>query len=141
MNLSNIVKMVEGAAVTAAGTSEVVGATIDMQNYEGVLFIAKFGTAASGNNLKAAQGEQSDMSDAADLKGTLVAVGASDEIVWLDLYRPEERYVRALIQRGTSSTLDWCIAIRYGPKKMPVDNTIAGTIAGEVHVSPIEGTA
>jgi len=141
MNLSNIVKMVEGAAVTAAGTSEVVGATIDMQNYEGVLFIAKFGTAASGNNLKAAQGEQSDMSDAADLKGTLVAVGASDEIVWLDLYRPEERYVRALIQRGTSSTLDWCIAIRYDPKKMPVDNTIAGTIAGEVHVSPIEGTA
>lgn len=141
VNLSNAVLIKSALATTAAGTSTVTGATLDMQGYEGVLFIAKFGTAATDNQLKAAQGAASDMSDAADLLGTLVGVGASDELVWLDLFRPEERYVRVLALRGTSSTLDWGVALLYGASKEPVDNTVAGTIHGELHISPIEGTA
>ena len=139
--LSDCVEILQGAATTSAGTSEVDGATIDTQGYEGVLFVAKFGTAASGNTLQAQQGTESDASDMADLEGTLVTVGASDEIVWLDLVKPQERYVRTQVQRGTSTTLDWCVAIAYGAHKTPVDNATAGTIAGEAHVSPAEGTA
>ena len=141
MNLSNAVKINLGGATTAAGTTTVTGSTIDMQGYEGVLFIAKFGTAATDNTLKAAQGAASDMSDAADLLSTSVGVGASDELVWLDIYRPRERYVRALALRGTSTTLDSLWAIQYGPTVEPVDNTVAGTIHGELHSSPAEGTA
>lgn len=140
MNLSKQVEIKSAAATTAAGTSEVDGATIDMEGYEGVLFIAKFGTAASGNTLQAQQGAASNLSDAADLEGTLVTVGASDELVYLDLVRPQERYVRIQAQRGTSSTLDWVVAIKYGARKLPVDNDTAGTIAGEVSISPAEGT-
>lgn len=140
-NLSNAVKINLGGATTAAGTSTVTGSTIDMQGYEGVLFIAKFGTAASNNTIKAQQDTDSAMGGAADLAGTSVGVGASDEIVWLDLYKPAERYVRALALRGTSTTLDSLWAIQYGPRVMPVDNTVAGTIHGEVIVSPAEGTA
>jgi hypothetical protein len=138
--LSNFVKIMQGAATTAAGTSEVDGATIDTAGLEGVLFIAKFGTAATDNTLQAQQGADSGLSDAADLIGTSVAVGASDEIVWLDLYRPQERYVRVQVERGTSTTLDWCVALGYCPRVTPVDNTTAGTIAGEAHISPAEGT-
>lgn len=140
MNLSNNVKISAALAVTGAGTTSVNGSTIDMQGYEGVLFIAHFGTAAANNTIHAEQGTASNLSDAADLASTSVGVGSSDEIVWLDLYRPEERYVRCVADRGTSSTLSWGVALQYGPTEMPVDNTTAGTIHGELHVSPAEGT-
>lgn len=140
LNLSNAIAIKQGIATTAAGTTTINGDTLDTQGYEGVLFIIKFGTAASNNTIKAQQGAASDLSDGADLAGTSVGVGASDEIVWIDLYRPQERYVRMLGVRGTSTTIDWGIALLYGATKMPVDNTVAGTIHGELHVSPSEGT-
>jgi hypothetical protein len=139
-NLSNYVLIKSALATTTAGTSEIDGATIDMQGYEGVLFVAKFGTAAANNTLQAQQGADSGLSDAADLAGTSVTVGASDELVWLDLYRPEKRYVRVQAERGTSTTLDWGIALLYGPRTVPADNAVAGTIAGELTASPDEGT-
>lgn len=141
MNLSNEVKISTALATTQAGTTDVTGSTIDMANYEGVLFIAKFGTAGTANTIHAEQGTASNLNDAADLAGTKVGVGSSDELVWLDLYRPSERYVRVIAERAASSTLDWGIAIQYGAAKPPVDNTTAGTIHGELHVSPAEGTA
>ena len=144
IQLSSAVKIQQGAATTSAGTSNVNGANIDMQNYEGVLFIAKFGTAAADNTIKGQQSSESGggSPDAySDLAGTSVGVGASDEIVWLDILKPRERYVRMVALRGTSTTLDWAVAIQYGPRKGPVDNTVAGTIHGEAHTSPAEGTA
>ncbi len=141
MNLSTNTRYREGAATTAAGTTTINGAEMDMAGYEGVLWICKFGTAATDNQIKAQQDTVTGMAGAQDLLGTLVTVGASDEIVWLDLYRPLERFVRVVVLRGTSTTIDWCIAIRYGSMKGPQDNTVAGTIAGELHTGPAEGTA
>jgi hypothetical protein len=139
--LSSGVLVKAALAVTTAGTSEIDGSTIDTAGYEGVMFIAKFGTAAANNTLQAQQDSASDMSTAADLEGSSVGVGASDEIVWLDIYRPRERYVRVQAERGTSTTLEWGVALLYGAKNQPVDNTVAGTIHGETLISPAEGTA
>ena len=141
MNLSNNSRMREGIATTAAGTTTINGAEVDMQDYEGVLFVIKFGTPATDNQIKAQQDSVTGMAGAQDLKGTLVTTGASDEIVWIDLYRPRKRFVRMVALRGTSTTIDWGVAIQYGPRKGPVDNAVAGTIAGELHVGPEEGTA
>lgn len=140
-NLSNMTRFLEGIATTIAGTSTINGAEVDMANFEGVLFVIKFGTAAADNTIKAQQDDVTGMAGAADLLGSLVAVGASDEIVWLDLYRPLKQFVRMVALRGTSTTIDWGIAIRYAGKKGPQINNVAGTIAGELHVSPAEGTA
>lgn len=137
---NNLVR--QGAATTIAGTSAVNGAIFDMSRYEGIVFIAKFGTAATDNTIKAQQGADSGLSDAADLAGSSVAVGASDEIVCLEIHKPIERYVRMVAVRGTSTTLDWAVAIPYDHRgKSPVSNSVAGTIASEIHVSPAEGTA
>ncbi len=141
MNLSNMSRYREAIPTTAAGTTTINGTEVDMANYEGVLFIVKFGTAATDNQIKAQQDTVTGMAGAADLLGTLVSVGASDEILWIDLYRPQEQFVRAVALRGTSTTIDWAVAIQYGPRKGPADNTIAGTIAGELHVSPAQGVA
>ena len=141
MNLSNATLAREGIATTVAGTTPINGAEIDMQNHEGVVWYVKFGTAAIDNQIKAQQDDVTGMAGAADLEGTLVTVGASDEIVALDLFRPLKRFVRVVALRGTSTTIDWAIAIRYGRKKGPSPNALAGTLALELHVSPDEGTA
>lgn len=139
--LSEQVQIKAALAATAAGTTNVTGSIIDTSGFEGVLFIACFGTAAADNYIKAQQDTAVGGGTMADLAGSAVGVGSSDEIVWLDLHRPLERYVRAIAVRTTSSTLSWGVAIPYGAKKQPVDNTTAGTIHGETTVSPAEGTA
>jgi hypothetical protein len=138
-NLSNGVKITKVSDPSTAATTAVNSASVDMTGFEGVLFLTSFGTAAAGNLVNAAQ--SSDDSSFADLEGTSVSSGTSDEDVWLDIYRPSERYVRLEAARGTSSTLGDIWALQYGPRSEPVDNAASGTIAGELHVSPDEGTA
>lgn len=138
--LSGLVKITKVADHSPAATSAVNSAGVDMAGWEGVLFVTSFGTAAANNTVNAAQGADNG-SDWEDLEGTSVVSGTSDEDVWIDVYRPTDRYVRLEAARGTSTTLESVWAIQYGPKKLPVDNTTSGTITGEAHVSPAEGTA
>lgn len=141
VSLADAVAIQSGVATTATGTTAVNGATIDTAGYEGVMFVVKLGTAAANNTIKLQSGAESDLSDAADLAGTSVGVGASDEIVWAQIIRPLERYVRVVVSRGTSTTVDWGVALLFGGRSFPQDNTTAGTIHGEAHESPAEGTA
>lgn len=141
MNLSARTKWIKVKDHSTAATSDVTGDTVDTAGYDGVMFVTSFGTAAANNTLKAQQDSDSAMGTAADLLGTSVTSGTSDEEAWIDIYRPQERYVRVVGLRGTSSTLESIWAVLYDPKVMPVDNTTTGTIAGELHASPAEGTA
>ena len=141
MNLSSRTKWIKVQNHTAAGTSAVTSDEVDTAGYDGVMFVTSFGTAASDNTLKAQQDTATGMASAADLEGTSVTSGSSDEDVWIDVYRPRERYVRVVAARGTSSTLESIWAVLYDPRSMPVDNTTTGTIVGELHQEPAEGTA
>lgn len=142
MQLSNAVKITKVEDPTADGTAAIDSAGVDMSGYEGVLFVTSFGTAASDNTVNAAQSSDDGSTDAyADLEGTSVASGTSDEDVWVDVFRPRLRYVRLEVARGTTTTMGDIWAIQYGPRTLPVDNTTSGTIVGEAHVSPAEGTA
>lgn len=142
--ISDRVKLIKVKDHSTAGTSAVNSDGVDMDQdggYEGVLFITSFGTAAADNTVNAAQGADNS-ADWQDLTGTSVVSGTSDEDVWLDIFRPTDRYVRLEAARGTSSTLESIWAILYNPRRtMAVDNTTSGTIIGEGHVSPAEGTA
>ena len=129
----------------AAGQTNQNGSIIDMANYEGVVFIAALGALASGavTGLKVQMGSESNLSDAADLAGTAISIADSDDnkLLVVDVNRPSERYVRAVLTRGTGdATIDGVVAIQYGPRLMPVtqDSTVAGI---ETHASPLEGTA
>jgi hypothetical protein len=141
MNLSSAVKISEHIATTATGTTTINGTAVDMANYDGVLFVCKLSTAAANNTMKAQQDTAVGMGSAADLLGSAIVPGASDEILWIDLFKPQERFVRAAVLRGTTTVIEWCIAIQYTARLRPVSNALAGTIAGKVLSSPIEGTA
>lgn len=139
MGLYHNVKVTKVQDHTAAGTSTVTSDSVDLAGYEGVTFLTSFGTAASGNILKA--GQSSDDSSYADLVGTGVTSGSSDEDVMLEIYRPEKRYLKAYAVRGTSSTCESIWAFRWGAKDKPVTNIVSGTFAAEFHNRPAEGTA
>jgi len=145
MNLARNLRIARAMNAVAAGQTNQNGGVIDMANYEGVVFIAALGTLAPGavTGMKAQQGNQANLSDAADLAGTAVSIADAEdnELLVLDIYRPAERYVRAVVTRGTAdATIDGVIAIQYGPRVLPVtqDATVA---AIATHVSPAEGTA
>lgn len=124
-----------------AGTSDSNGATIDMQGYEGVIFLAVLGTPADDNGIKAQQDSASGMGTAADLLGSQVLSDATETVVAVQIHKPRERYVRSVVVRGTSTTVPAGFAIQYGPRTLPVDNDALTDVAAESHVSPAEGTA
>lgn len=140
MNLSKNVKVTPVIAYAAAGTGTTSGTEIDMQNYEGVMFVGgAMGTANSGNYFKLQQDTATGMGSAADLEGSKITPGDNGDAIKVDLYGPGERFVRIVAVRGASSTLGAVYAVQYGPKKMPVSD--ASTVDSETHISPAEGTA
>ncbi len=141
--LSQNSKIELAKAAQTAATSAIESDVIDMSGYDGVLFLTRFGTAAANNSVKAQQGDAANLSDAADLKGSSVVSGAdpANEAVYVDIFKPTKRYVRLYVSRGTSSTLGEIWAIKYGLRKAPQVHAVSGTLTGETHVSPDEGTA
>lgn len=143
-NFTNRVKTVRCLNATAVGTTTLNGSIIDTAGYEGVRFIAAFGAITDGTpNLQVQQGQQANLSDAADLAGTDVAMADTDDnkLGIVEIYRPRERYLRCNIVRGgaTGSVVDGMIAELYGPAAMSVAaDTSVG--AQEIHASPAEGT-
>ena len=145
MNISKIVKISTAVTVTngAAATSDIEGTVLDMSGFEGVLMLVQTGAIVSGavTLIKAQSGTDDTVSDAADLLGTSQSIADTDDedVFYIDLYKPVERYVRLYVTRGTQNATVSANYIQYGPAKMP---TTHGTIVnGETHVSPAEGTA
>lgn len=146
MNLSKNVKISTAVTPTAgaAGTSDINGSILDMQGFEGVLVIVRMGAITSGavTSIKMQQDTDSAGGTMADLTGTAQTVGDTDddETFYIDLYKPAERYVRLVVDRGTQNAVVASAEyIQYGAHLAP---TTHGTgVNGETHVSPAEGTA
>ena len=141
--LSENVKISVGLAY-ASGTADREGAVLDMNGWDGVLIVAQFGTIAAGavTKLKAQQGAAANLSDAADLAGSSIAVADDDDskIKYLDLWQPRERYVRAVIDKdATNACAETVTYLQYRGKFLP--STHGTGVAGEAHLSPAEGTA
>ena len=129
------------AVTSAAGSTVLESSVIDMDGYEGILLFTRFGTAAADNLISAKMSSANDSATMGAIEGSAVAPGASDEVQWLDIYRPRKRYLQLVATRATSSKLGEMYAFKYGARKLPTDNNTAGTIAGEALISPSTGTA
>jgi cytochrome c-type biogenesis protein CcmH/NrfF len=141
----NSVKTTRVMNAVAAGTTLQTGTTLDMQGFEGVMFTALFGTltASAVTGIKVQQGSASDMSDAADLLGSALAIPEADnnKMLITEIYKPTKRYVRCLVTRGTANAvIDGVIAQQFGARVEPPVNgtTVSGS---EYSISPAEGTA
>lgn len=147
MQLSNHVKFTLAEAATVAGTADIESAVYDMAGFEGIVFMTTFGTITSGavTSIKAQQGTDATVTDAADLLGSAITVADDDDgqTFMIDIYRPRERYVRCVVDRGTQNAVVGEIyALQYDKRGvLPIVNTVANTLTLETHVSPAEGTA
>lgn len=110
---------------TIAGTSDVTGPAIDTASAEGVAFACSVGTAAVNNLLKAEQSANG-TSGWAELVGQVQPPG-DDEIGVLIVRRPTKRFVRAKVERGTSTTVNEGLGMLFGIEKIPdADGILAG---------------
>lgn len=137
--LSNEVKIVKVKAAAVAGTSAVVSDVVDRAGYGGVLFFTTIPVAAAGNYISAQQGTDTAVTDSAAILGTKVVATANNEIVWLDICEPRERYLTCTVERGTSTATTDIFALLYNPTIQPVSNLTTDVIIGEAHVSAAEG--
>ena len=71
-----------------AGTSDSNGTEVDMQGFEGVIFVVVFGTSATDNGIHAEQDTATGMASAAALAGTGVLLDGTETVAILDLFRP-----------------------------------------------------
>ena len=139
---SDEMKLTKLANHNASGTSPITSASVDMAGFTGAWFFTSFGTAASNTTLKAQQSSDDGSSDAfSDLEGTSLTSGTTDEDVWIDIINPQKRYLLVIATPAGTSTVEsiWCL--QYGARAVPQDNTTTGTIIGEQHNYPDEGTA
>ena len=143
-NLGPSVKITRLMNAVAAGTSDQLSSALDMQGFDGVMFLTSFGTITAGavTSVEVHQCDTSGGSYAA-LAGSSIAVADDDDnqVVVHDIYRPRERYLKVNIDRGTQyAVIDGVVAIQYGARLQPATNDSATVVSREVHASPAEGT-
>lgn len=146
MNLASEVKITQAITPTngAAATTDIKGVTLDMLGFEAVTMMVTFGaiTTNAVTSIKAQQSSTTTDGDFTDLTGTSQTVADSDDekIFYIDLIKPEKRYVRLYVDRGTqNAVVSAATYLQYGAKKVPVTHDTV--VSGETWQSPIEGTA
>lgn len=153
-NLARIINFVRVSNAVAAGVTLVTGTHVDMSAYDGVLFLFALGalTAGQATSFKAQGGSAANDSDQADLAGTagggglVVADGDSNRLFALDIYAPQQRYVRPLILRATqNAVVDGIFALQYQGAKLGYGLAQAPALDATVKAlavlaSPLAGT-
>jgi hypothetical protein len=124
-NLGRHVKCIHVMNAVVAGTSNQTGSEIDMQGFDGVMFIADIGalTATQITKLEAI-GSNTSGSEAAfttDAVTPAMADADSNKLLVLDVFRPATRYLKPVVKRGTANAVINCvIAILYNVEHMPI---------------------
>jgi hypothetical protein len=135
--LSEEVKITSVAAVATA-TSTVTSSAFDMAGYDGALLIVRLGSPATNNNIRWSQCDTTG-GTYADLEGTLVGNHATDNPLVVDLRRPREQFLKYVVTRATSTTIDTVVIIQYRGRNKGVTQPTNTQV--ERWQFPAEGTA
>lgn len=142
MNLSKNVTITMVQAPLADGQTDPDSAAVDMQGFEGVMFVGIVGTVTGSGTAALKASQSSDNVTFNDLAGAVVtgAAGGSDKFFVLDVYRPLDRYVRTTLTRAVANSIyGGTIAIQYGAHKKPTTHDAATLAAAALlGISPSE---
>lgn len=144
--LSSLTRFESAVTPTAgvAGTTAINGTVIDAANAEGVLFLVRMGaiTAGAVTSIKVQHGDQSNLSDAADLAGTgqTIADTQDDQIFVVDVKKPLKRYIRLVVSRATqNAVVASAEALVYGLRSVPFSQPTGTNV--EAFGTPAAGVA
>lgn len=143
MNLSKSIKVTVVEAAAAAGQTELVSDVLDMQGFDGVMFIALLGdvTATSVLTLTAKGNSANSVSSPTPVTQaaatfTAAASDADSKVLMVDVYNPALRYMFASLTRTTAdAVVGGVIAIQYQADQKPTTQhatVIASAIAAGV---------
>lgn len=143
MNLIKDIKITKCLDYTNASAVR-EGATLDMLGYDGVIALMVTGdiNASSSGDIHFETSTASNFDGGADLLGTKIEVLNDDDnqVFAIDLYKPLEQYVRAVVTKDTSNNQAETVTyIQYKGIKRPEDNNVT-LVTSELHVSPARGT-
>lgn len=146
MNEAKNLKFTLVKTAVAAGTTDVNSDIIDMANFDGVMFVTALGTLTSTAVTSVKLQQDTDVAGGtmADLEGSAQSFADDDDdkIVVHDLYKPLERYVRVVVDRGTANAvINSIVAIQYQGSKAPCTNDATTVKALKTLISPAQGTA
>ena len=127
-----------GAAVSAANNTDDNSSRLDMTGYDGVIFMTTITDSTALGTCTLSIQENSADSDTGmtEITGaTITATSASnddlnDELLIVDCYKPQERYVQGTRVTATQNgAFGQIIAIRYNAAKPPITQSTS-TVAG-----------
>lgn len=128
MNLSKSIKVTVVEAAAAAAQTELVTDVLDMQGYEGVMYLALLGDVSDGSVLTlTAKGNSANsvslptpVTQKATDAFTAGAATADSKVLLVDVYKPTLRYQFASLTRTTANAIvGGIIAIQYCAKNKP----------------------
>ena len=131
MNLSKDVKITVVSPAATAATSAIDSSILDMQGYEGVMFIALTGDVTATSDLTLTiKGNSANhltvptpITQKATTLFTADATSADSKALVVDLYKPALRYVFANLTRATANAvIGGIIAIQYNSTNKPTTN-------------------
>ena len=133
---------------STAGTTDLTGVNvIDTQNYEGVLFVNIVNTVTAAGTVRMYP-QHSDSTSTTDLVSctgaafiagtTATTTDMTGQVILLDVYKPQKRYVGVYVDKATQATETNVIAIPYGNRKGPISQSTGqyGVISAVVAISP-----
>ena len=129
------VKVTPVAASAAAGTTEVLSSVLDMQGFDGVMFIALLGdvttasvlTLTAKGNTASSTSSPTPVTQVATAAFTADGTSADDKALVVDVYDPALRYVFASLTRtAANAVVNGIIAIQYKAEFKPT--TQAATV-------------
>src|ERR1700694_1309525 len=103
-------KVTRAINATAAGTTVITGASVDMQGFDGVLIIASLGTISASAVTTLSALQSTDNSTWAALPTpaittAMVPTTDNNKILILDVFRPQQRYIQANLNRATGNAV------------------------------------
>jgi len=119
-------------AAATAGTSDLTSDILDMEGYDGVVFVAITGDVTSGSvlRLRPWQNTANSTSSPTPVQLSCTAgftAGATDadhKLLAVDVLRPSMRYVYAVLERDTeNAVVNGILAIRYRARSAAVSTT------------------
>lgn len=131
MNLSKDVKITVVSPAAVAATTAIDSSILDMQGYEGVMFIALTGDVTATSDLTLTiKGNTANhltvptpITQKATTLFTADATSADSKALVVDLYKPALRYVFANLTRATANAvIGGIIAIQYQAGNKPTTN-------------------
>lgn len=147
MNLLKNVKVDQILGYYAAGTTKRTSDIIDMAGYDGVLFVAEFGTLIEAGTIDVypEQNTANTTVGMAELAGTsaytvtAAAAALTKSCILVDVYRPQERYLQCNITPASQNAVICGItAIRYAGVFRPEPHTTPTPLKATQLISPAE---